>query len=361
MTQILCLSIDGWHAGMTGAFGNSWIETPTLDRLAFESAVFDRYYTDSLDLADIFTALWTPVLSNKNHRRCLLVTDETQATEHPLATQFDELFHFDEPLELKHPVMRVENTQFVRAIDALVSILETERTTHPDLFVWCHLKGFRGFWDFPMKYRNKYKDEDDPVPYSDVAIPQFRQSEFDHDFMQSVLEAYCGGITVFDDVLAALLDTLSSQSSETLFALLATRGFSLGEHHTIGTDDAIYAESVHLPLFLRFPGGQWQATRSSALIQPADVGAFFADGQPLRQLLETEREHHRDHLLIRNSNGERAVMTPDWFLKTVPNHPAERVELYVKPDDRWEVNDVSVRCPETVEQLLPLCRGDDSL
>ena len=44
---------------------------------------------------------------------------------------------------------------------------------------------------------------------------------------------------------------------------------------------------------------------------------------------------------------ERAIRTPAWYLRK-----AEPPELYVKPDDFWEVNDVAVRCQEIVECLL---------
>ena len=37
----------------------------------------------------------------------------------------------------------------------------------------------------------------------------------------------------------------------------------------------------------------------------------------------------------------------------------QEAELYVKPDDRWEINDVANRCPDIVEQMteqLQLCQ-----
>jgi hypothetical protein len=47
--------------------------------------------------------------------------------------------------------------------------------------------------------------------------------------------------------------------------------------------------------------------------------------------------------------GERAVRTPAWFLREPgPNAPAQ---LFAKPDDRWEANDVAVRCSQIVERL----------
>ena len=69
--------------------------------------------------------------------------------------------------------------------------------------------------------------------------------------------------------------------------------------------------------------------------------------------------------------GEQAIRTPAWMLR----QPS--TELFTKPDDRWESNDVADLCPEVVEQLreeladfeqcsrqarpLPLSPQDDEL
>jgi hypothetical protein len=44
--------------------------------------------------------------------------------------------------------------------------------------------------------------------------------------------------------------------------------------------------------------------------------------------------------------GERAIRTPAWFLRAAGDG-----ELFVKPDDLFEVNDVANRCLEVVEGL----------
>jgi arylsulfatase A-like enzyme len=46
----VCMIIDRLHAGYVGAYGNAWIETPALDRLASRSVVFDRALIDSPQL-----------------------------------------------------------------------------------------------------------------------------------------------------------------------------------------------------------------------------------------------------------------------------------------------------------------------
>ena len=64
----------------------------------------------------------------------------------------------------------------------------------------------------------------------------------------------------------------------------------------------------------------------------------------------------RDRCVIVGNSAERALRTPGWLLRVPPAEAslddAEiTAELYVKPDDRWEQNDVSIRCPDIVEGL----------
>ncbi len=55
----------------------------------------------------------------------------------------------------------------------------------------------------------------------------------------------------------------------------------------------------------------------------------------------------RQRLVVAGPGSERAIRTPAWYLRK-----SETPELYAKPDDLWEVNDVAVRCPEVVDCLL---------
>ena len=38
----ICLVIDRLHAGYVGAYGNTWIETPAMNRLASQSFLLDQ-------------------------------------------------------------------------------------------------------------------------------------------------------------------------------------------------------------------------------------------------------------------------------------------------------------------------------
>ena len=54
----VCLVIDRLHAGYVGAYGNTWIETPALDRLASRSLLLDQALVDSPDLERLYRSYW---------------------------------------------------------------------------------------------------------------------------------------------------------------------------------------------------------------------------------------------------------------------------------------------------------------
>src|SRR5437588_5891554 len=44
--RILVLDVPALHLAYLGCYGNDWIATPNIDRLASESVVFDRHFFD---------------------------------------------------------------------------------------------------------------------------------------------------------------------------------------------------------------------------------------------------------------------------------------------------------------------------
>src|SRR5262245_58364596 len=45
--RILVVNACSLHSGFLGCYGNEWVETPHLDRLASEGVVFDQHYGDN--------------------------------------------------------------------------------------------------------------------------------------------------------------------------------------------------------------------------------------------------------------------------------------------------------------------------
>ncbi|MDR0328030.1 MAG: sulfatase-like hydrolase/transferase [Planctomycetaceae bacterium] len=334
MPNYLCISIDGLHSGMIGAFGNAWIHTPTLDSLACQSVLFDRFYASSLDLSEILSG-WRQL--PPNHHKILL-TDDTDVFLHEQAKRFDEK-HRLESKRRSRPAGKLEETQWFRNMATIADLLRN-RSDKPFL-LWAHFEGFRGCWDFPLSYRQRYQIDEDPDPYPGVSPPDFRGANIDPDVLQSVMEAYSGGVSLLDDALAGLLAFLQKEGFDQNTVLLFTsvRGFSLGEHDYIGSCGELYSENVHLPLIIRFPEYLFSGFRSQTLLQPADVWKILRKG-------EIPEEPATVHPSLRI--GKEVIVTPDWYVYQKPSGK----ELYVKPDDRWEVNDVADRCPHILEQIV---------
>ena len=318
---------------MIGAYGNTWIQTPTLDSLASRSALFDRFYASSMELASTLTELWR--FPPDYHK--VLLTDDADVFLHEHAGLFDEK-HRLEPKRRNRPASKIEETQFYRNMATVADLLRN-RPGKP-FFFWAHFEGFRGIWDFPLSYRERYQIDEDPDPYPEVTLPRILGKNIDPDVKHSVMEAYSGGVSVLDETLAGLLAFLNETglAQNTVLLFLSVRGFSLGEHGTIGTSEELYGENVHLPLLLHRPDGSFSGFRSQTLLQPADV---------YRLLQQDHLPEEPDTVHPFLSIDGRVIVTPDWFVYHKPSGD----ELYVKPDDRWEINDVADRCSHILEQL----------
>jgi arylsulfatase A-like enzyme len=374
--NIICLAIDRLNLGHLGAYGNAWINTPAIDRMASEGAVFDQALIDSPRLESLYRSYWhgwhalrserppddrlslAALLRNAGITTGLL-TDERLVGQHPLAVDFDDLIEIDPPWQ-PQVADEIEQTHLAKCFAQMIGWLDA---ADEPFFLWCHLAGLGTSWDAPLDFRRAYWEEGDPDPLDAADVPDRRlPADPDPDEVLSVAQAYAGQITLFDTCLGALLEYLrvSSVGQETLLVLTSPRGFPLGEHGRVGPcDEALYGELVHVPLLLRFPDGQGASVRTSALVEPADLWATCLDwlgiidvpaaptAASLLPLIRGDTDAVRDRLCLLGSATQRAIRTPAWYLR-IDDAP----ELFAKPDDRREVNDVAIRCPEVVECLL---------
>ncbi len=387
----IILVVDRLHAGYLGAYGNTWIQTPAFDRLAAESFVFDQAFIDSPKPDSLYRALWLgrhallPATSQESPIlvallsgagiTTALVTDEEALIRNPWATAFADLIEIPGAtrtspfaavgdltgVETCSPCLAatVEETHLARCFAQMIDWLESPREPY---LLWCHLRGLAAPWDAPIDFRRAYADSGDPEPSQTAEVPCYKlMKDRDPDELLAVSHSYAGQVGLLDACLGALGEYLLSSPAgkETLLVVLSARGFPLGEHQRIGpVNDALHAELVHVPLLVRFPSGLGAAVRSQALVEPDDLWATLLDwweiprrpesptARSLMPLVREEAEIVRDCLLIAGEIDERAIVTPSWFLRA-----GETPELFVQPDDRWQVNNVANRCPDIVELL----------
>jgi hypothetical protein len=370
----ICLVLDRLHTGYVGAYGNSWIETPSFDRLASQSFLFDRALIDSPELPQLYRSYWQgwhalcpaapdsrpslPSLLGQAGVTTVLLTDEPQIARHPLATEFDELIEIDPPWQ-PHGAKAVERTHFGRCFAQIIDWLQSSRGP---FLLWCHLGGLGTTWDAPLTFRAAYCEQGDPPPPDRADVPdRMLPAEYDPDELLGIVQSYSGQMTLLDTCLGAFLDFFYGLpiSSETLLTITSARGFPLGEHGRVGPcDGALFGETVHVPWLMQFPDAAGAAVRSQALVEPADLWASLLDwwgvadlphaptAESLLRLVRQDVVSLRDRLGIAGSHAQRAIRTPAWYLRG-----RLEPELYAKPDDRWEINNVASRCQDVVESL----------
>ncbi|HEV3417109.1 MAG TPA: sulfatase-like hydrolase/transferase [Pirellulales bacterium] len=440
--NIICLVVDRLHAGFIGAYGNTWISTPEMDRLAAESFLFDRAVIDSPRLADAYRAYWLglhalaePVAFAKRQNglerirephaergtvpffsadlpsvgarekgdsprrfsdRLLdlpqrlnaagyftaLLSDDPLVSRHPLAASFSQRDELDFSAG-EDVAESIDQTQlagfFASAAERLAAMREP-------FCLWLHTGSLGRVWDAPLEFRNQYADEDDPAPPATAKVPcRLLPAEADPDELLGIIHCYAGQISLFDLCFGSLLEALAENpfAENTLLAVLSARGFPLGEHGRVGpVDEALYGEVTQIPWFIRFPDGTAQSERTQALVQPADLYATlaewcglprndrdgFAAGRSLLPLAAGASESVRDRACVVALPNERAIVTPAWHMRIVGGQGPEArgqeratgdkeqdqtkvSELFVKPDDRFEVNEVADRCPDCVAEL----------
>ena len=143
-----------------------------------------------------------------------------------------------------------------------------------------------------------------------------------------------------------------------MLVLSSASGYPLGEHGQIGWRvPNVYEEAVHAPLMIRFPGRRYAGTRIWELTQSADLDVALSDWAGnvesatgldglIRGTIETLRPHAISTSEVAGQSA-RALRTADWAFIQI----GEKRELYRKPEDRWEVNNVAENKTDTVEEL----------
>jgi hypothetical protein len=371
----ICLVFDRLQAGCLGPYGNTWVQTPAFNRLACESFTFDQMSIDTPELERLYRSYWHGWHALCPHeppaeRRSLiaalresgvttaLLSDERRVTEHPLAVDFDEFIELDPPWQ-SQTAEEIEQAHLAKCFVELIDWLPTAREP---FFLWCHLAGLGTAWDAPLNFRESYREEGDPEVPSAADVPDRMLPEsYDPDELLGIAQAYAGQLSLLDGCLDALLEELESSEAgkDTLLIVTSARGFPLGEHRRVGPcDEALHGELLHVPLMIRFPDRTAAAQRTQALAEPADLWATLWQYLELGELprsptalswlpiIKQEAGPRHDRLCMAGVKNERAIRTPAWFLRAVGDG-----ELYAKPDDRWEVNNVANRCLDIVENL----------
>ena len=370
--------VDRLGAGALGPYGNTWIDTPQFNRLASRSLVCETMLAESPDLAAAYRSYWTgrhileaeasdsaslPEIAQRGGLAATLITDEKSLLDAPYARAFAE--HIAVPSGAGRRAEELDQSSlgqvFLTAIDAI-------RAAQGEGLFWIHSRGMSGPWDAPLALRNHFAAEDDPLPPDFLDPPEKQLPENpDPDELLGVAHAYAGQVTLLDACLGALLDELDELQGrdERLLVVSSPRAYPLGEHRRIGPcDNALYAELLQTPLFISRGDGIGARERPQILVQPCDLYATLAEwltGSSLRgfarsllPITQSETAPQRE-MICAIGPSQRAVRTPAWFWRESTISGELQRELFAKPDDRWEVNEIASRCGDVPDLLAAKC------
>ncbi len=352
------------------------METSHIDALAAESCVVEFPMIDSPDLITAYQGFWTgshavshtPTPGSLIRESAaagystILLTDEPIVARHPLAESFDQCHLIDAP-GTTAAASFVEHTQLGKLTAAAIDMIH--RTDRPTL-LWVHAQGMQGPWDAAWQWRVDLAGVDDPDPPDMVEPPcVWLDPQGDPDIPIGFQQAYGAQVRVLDECIGAVRESLSSlppAAGKAALLVTSPRSFPLGEHLAVGTNEPLYSELTHVPLII------WNGCtpfRSASMAQPQDTWATLKTwlaGQDVADDIvhpSGGRDILGQHLrqqAISITGDQVALRTPAWYLKTTIHNDSATAheqthqpsELYVKPDDRYEFNDVCELCHDEV-------------
>lgn len=378
--RAIVLTFDRLSRRCLSFYGHEWIEAPNLERLAASSVVFDQHFAaefDSLGLLDN-----SVTYENRLHKSGVIVKKLVEDAS-PSSNESSE----DDPVEL-------EATPLARLIAQAEGVLaELAAGNDSSWLLWLKSAGIAWPCVATEEFAELYADE-----------LEGEQAEFADEIKLAEI-AYAACVTQVDHLIGRLLATLDRLFPENrpLLIVAALAGESLGESEPLPLEHVdtsptletwkLRDEMVHTLLLVNQSGTNSVGSRRQELVQAIDilptlldwfnlgskqideVVAGKDDARSLLPLALNEQFVGRNAVFLRDDEGHAAMRTRDFLLverdfaellnsaRSIEDHDSERTDatgfscqLFLKPEDVWEVNDVADQNPEQVANMREAIR-----
>lgn len=342
--NVLLLTADGLAAHWLGCYGNEWVTTPHLNRLAAEGVVHDAHHAQ-LPTAEGASLVWPP--KPQVNGRCLLMPQATGPTA-----------WCPDMLLASKPVLALDD----------ISIAVEECQAQPaSWLVACGVDWLLPPWRLARRSVAPYFGvdaiTDAGVPLQPLLDPPEGTLPTDETgdlLFQCVQHSYAAAVSRFDRLVGRVYQMLDgfAQLERTAIVVTSGYGLSLGEHGQIGQPE-LHTACVHVPLVIRLPHAVEAGRHVTALTTTNDLPATILgllQGDPRHGLIPLWHGEPGGHATVCFGplDGVRALRTPERFVTLAADGTGQ---LFVKPEDRWEVNDLRLKHLDEAEQLeAELCR-----
>jgi arylsulfatase A-like enzyme len=244
--------------------------------LASHASLFTGLYpsghqaTGPLDRLDDSYPTLAEALAQRGYRTAAVVSGPYLRRTHNLSQGFE---IYDESAASLTNRLAHDDVTNPALLASLARVLEAERARKAPLFLFAY------FWDPHFDYLP-------PAPWDGAFAPpdaerfdlrgfdtneQIR-ADMDPRRLAWVLAQYAGEIRATDEALGSFFDQLRAQGrwDGALVIVTADHGEEFFEHGEKGHKNNLYAESVHVPLIVKYPG-QREGRRDARLVSLVDV------------------------------------------------------------------------------------------
>lgn len=388
----ILISIDTLRADSLSSYGAKW-ETPQMDRIADEGALFENCYVQSpwtlTSLASMHTGMYPTVnglndpnkkisevrktlaeyLQEKNFLTQSFVTNGYTRVNFGFNQGFDRYNHMTQGVK-KNLFLSFIFGRILKAINPAVFKEENlgsaenitrhaeeflESVGDTSFFLWLHYIDPHDPYAppetewVPPEYYNGWMN-----PYNSGLILQMRTGyRLSADDMQHLRNLYAGEVRYIDDKVGSLMAKLDETglSDNTLVIITSDHGEEFWEHEGILHGGTLYDEVLRVPLIMKLPGVIPAGLRIEATVRLMDVmptilsleGIPFEphiQGKDVMPLIEGEEDEPRfsfsESLLY---FGEKKAFS-DGRYKFILTMNTDRKELYDTREDPEEHNNL---------------------
>ena len=320
----LFIVLDTVRRDALTAYGNNWIKTPHLTRLAQRSIVFDNHWVGSLPCMparrEFMTGRhnflyrgWGPIepfddtlpqelrkqqvfshlltdhyhyfeLGGENYHATFDTWDFFRGQEHDPWASFVDRLAMPEHLgkltqqNVHNRIPQQEEEEFSgpRTVQAAINWL-AENKYADNWFLQVELFDPHEPFYCTAKYREMYGDTWDGPLFDWPDYTEVRESP---EAVEHIRKCYAGLLTMTDHWLGKLFDQLDALNlwDDTLIVFTTDHGTMLAEHdYWMKNYMPMYNEIVRIPLIVHLPGGAEAGRRVTSLTQTIDVMPTFLD------------------------------------------------------------------------------------
>jgi choline-sulfatase len=357
--NVLIFLVDALRADALGAYGNEIVETPAIDRFAREGAVFEQAFAQSSWTRPSVTSILTGLHPSVHG------VETRKDTLSPALTSLPEVFRehgyrtgilltnpnvgaffgysrgFDDFIELygRREGGRVSSRELVASSDQVVDRAREWLADVPEpFFLIVFTADPHAPYEPPPRF-NRYLDPNESDPRRGL---------------------YHGEVSFADDSFGRLMSYLDDRglSERTITVLTSDHGEEFLEHGQVGHGKALYEESLHVPLIVRWPREIEPGRRVDAPVQLMDLMETLLglarlpvpqpqDGRPLF------REPREPAPLFANlkldGRDQWSVRHHPW--KLILDRTSGEAMLFDLSSDSGEMRDLSGDHPERVREL----------